>query len=116
MIRAKGAEVVIVYTTFPGDGDPGAFSRVLVSERLAACVMTQTGLTSVYRWQNDVEEATEYQLMIKTTVDRVGQLKQRVGELHPYEVPEFLVLPIKDGTAKYVDWVAESTRAEARTG
>ena len=112
MNREQGAEVVVVWTTFPGDGDPAVFSQTLVSERLAACVTTQGGLASVYRWRDDVEEATEYQLTIKTTVDRVVDLERRVGELHPYEVPEFLILAVNGGSAAYLEWVDASTRME----
>ena len=82
MIREKGVDVVVVWTTFPGDGDPAPLAQTLVSECLAACVTTQAGLRSVYRWQDAVEEAVEYQLVIKTTADRVERLEQRVSELH----------------------------------
>ena len=115
MNREQGAEVVVVWTTFPGDGDPATFSQTLVSERLAACVTTQAGLRSVYRWQDDVEVATEYQLIIKTTADRVRELERRVEELHPYQVPEFLILPVKGGSATYLAWVGGSTRVEPRS-
>ena len=104
---------MVVWTTFPGDGDPAAFSQTLVSERLAACVTTQGGLRSVYRWRDGVEAATEYQLTIKTTVDRVVELERRVGELHPYDVPEFLVLPVNGGSATYLEWVGASTRLDS---
>ena len=112
MIRAQGAEVVVVWTTFPGESDPTVFSETLVSERLAACVTTQAGLRSVYRWQDNVEVATEYQLTIKTTADRIAELERRVGELHPYEVPEFLVLPVNGGSATYLEWIGASTRVD----
>ena len=112
MIREQETEVVIVWTTFPGDGDPAAFSQTLVSERLAACVTRQGGLQSVYRWRDGVAAATEYQLTIKTTVDRVVELERRVGELHPYDVPEFLVLPVTGGSATYLEWVGATTRLE----
>ncbi len=112
MNREQGAEVVMVWTTFPGDDDPAPFSQTLVSERLAACVATQRGVTSVYRWRDGIEKATEYQLTIKTTVDRVGALERRVGELHPYDVPEFLILPINGGSAAYLEYVEASTQIE----
>ena len=112
MNREQGTEVVVVWTTFPGDDDPALFSQTLVSERLAACVTIQRGLTSVYRWRDGIEKAAEYQLTIKTTVDRVGDLERRVGELHPYDVPEFLILPINGGSAAYLDYVEASTQTE----
>lgn len=116
MIREQGTDVVVVWTTLPDDGDAAGFARTLVTERLAACVTTQSGVRSVYRWQNDIEDGSECQLVIKTTADRVAELQQRVEELHPYEVPEFLVLPVNDGSATYLDWVRRETRAEAGSG
>lgn len=113
MIREQEKEVVVVWTTLPSDGDPAGFSQTLVSERLAACVTTQGGLRSVYRWRGGVEAATEYQLTIKTTADRVVELERRVGELHPYDVPEFLVLPVNGGSATFLEWVGASTRPES---
>ena len=112
MNREEGTEVVVVWTTFPGNDDPALFSQTLVSERLAACVTIQRGITSVYRWRNGIEKAVEYQLTIKTTVDRLGDLERRLGELHPYDVPEFLILPIKGGSAMYLEYVASSTQPE----
>ena len=112
MNREEGTEVVVVWTTFPGNDDPALFSQTLVSERLAACVTIQRGITSVYRWRNGIEKAVEYQLTIKTTVDRLGDLERRLGELHPYDVPEFLILPIKGGSATYLEYVASSTQPE----
>jgi periplasmic divalent cation tolerance protein len=110
MIRDEGESVVVVWTTLPANSAPGSFARALVKEGLAACVTTQEGLTSVYRWQDSIEDAVEYQLTIKTTVARVEALERRVAELHPYDVPEFLVSPVLDGSAAYLDWVRSSTR------
>jgi periplasmic divalent cation tolerance protein len=112
MNRAESTEVVVVWTTFPGHDDPALFAQTLVSERLAACVTTQRGLTSVYRWRDGIEKAAEYQLTIKTTVDRLGDLERRIGELHPYDVPEFLILPINGGSAAYLGYVSASTQPE----
>ena len=109
MFREMDDEVVIAWTTFPADQDPAPFARALVEERLAACVTTQTGLQSVYRWNDGVETAPEYQLTIKTTNANLGRLERRVSELHPYDVPEFLVTPPLTGSGAYVDWVAAST-------
>ena len=66
-------------------------------------------MESVYRWEGIVEQETERQVVIKTSRERVVTLWERVRELHPYDVPEFLVLPIVDGNDAYLRWVAEST-------
>jgi periplasmic divalent cation tolerance protein len=102
-------EYVIVLTTLPADADGAAFARDLVEERLAACVNLSAPMESIYRWEGTVETESERQLVIKTSRDRVGELWDRVRELHPYEMPEFLVTPIVDGNDAYLRWVAEST-------
>ena len=100
---------VLVLTTLPADADAAVFARTLVSERLAACVNLLAPMESVYRWEGDVQRDTERQLIMKTTRARVDALWQRVRELHPYEVPEFLVLPIADGSDAYLRWLGDST-------
>ena len=105
-------EYVIVLTTLPADADGAAFARDLVEERLAACVNLSAPMESIYRWDGNVESETERQLVIKTSRDRVVALWDRVRELHPYDMPEFLVMPIVDGNDAYLRWVAESTADE----
>jgi periplasmic divalent cation tolerance protein len=99
---------VIVLTTFPADRDPVALARALVDERLAACVNVLAPMQSIYRWQEKVEQASEHQLIIKTTAARVEALKQRLDHLHPYDVPELLVLTISDGAESYLRWLSDS--------
>ena len=103
-------EYVVVMTTLPADADGPAFGRALLSERLAACVNLLAPMESVYRWEGRVEQETERQVIIKTTRDRLNALWDRVRELHPYEVPEFIVLAIADGNEAYLKWVGESTK------
>jgi len=103
-------EYVAVMTTLPGDADGPAFGRALLNERLAACVNLLAPMESVYRWEGRVEQETERQVIIKTTRDRLNALWDRVRELHPYEVPEFIVLAIADGNEAYLKWVGESTK------
>jgi periplasmic divalent cation tolerance protein len=67
-------------------------------------------MESVYRWEGNIEQETERQVVIKTSRDRVAALWERIRELHPYDVPEFLVLPIVDGNDAYLRWVADSTQ------
>jgi periplasmic divalent cation tolerance protein len=96
-----------VLTTLGAHADAGAFARALVAERLAACVNI-VPVTSIYRWTGNVEEEREQQLVIKTTAGRVAALEAHFREVHPYEVPEFLVLEVSGGSSAYVDWLAEA--------
>lgn len=104
------SEFVIVLTTFPVDRDVEQLAATLVSERLAACVNVLPPMRSIYRWEGAVESADERQIVIKTVADRLPDLEARLLQLHPYDVPEFLVLPIAHGTAAYLSWLTASTR------
>lgn len=108
--RSVASETVVVLVTFPVDGDADTFARTLVDERLAACVNILPPMRSVYRWQGKTESADERQLLIKTTRAAVPRLELRVTQLHPYDIPEFVVLPIESASAAYSAWLSESTR------
>jgi len=97
--------VSIVLTTMAANADAAALARTLVEERLAACVNILPVMTSVYRWQGRIEQEPEQQLLIKTASNRVAALEQRLRELHPYEVPEVLVIDVSGGGAAYLAWV-----------
>jgi periplasmic divalent cation tolerance protein len=101
-------EFVLVLTTFPADGDAETCASTLVQEGLAACVNLLPPMRSIYRWKGVIERADERQLLIKTTAAKVAALESRLKALHPYEVPEFLVLPITSGSPAYLSWLAES--------
>jgi periplasmic divalent cation tolerance protein len=105
-------EYVIVLTTLPGDADAPAFARSLVDERLAACVNLLPLMQSVYRWEGEVQDETERQVVMKTTRARVVALWDRVREMHPFDVPEFIVLAIVDGNDAYLRWIGEQTMTE----
>ena len=109
-VSQMSAEHVVVLTTLPVDADGDAFGHALVEERLAACVNLMAPMESVYRWEGRVERETERQIIIKTTRERLGSLWDRVRELHPYEVPEFIVLAIADGNDAYLRWIGDSTK------
>ena len=115
MIRENRSELVVVLTTFPENGDPGALSRVLISERLAACVQTYSACRSVYEWRGKLEETVEVPVVIKTMSDCLSKLKDRIRSLHPYEVPELIVLETKDGSDEYRRWVSAAVE-ERREG
>lgn len=88
-------------------------AETVVSERLAACVNIAPGLTSIYRWEGQIQREAELLLLIKTRQAVYPQLEARIRELHPYQVPEIIALPIQAGSAAYLDWIADSTRAPA---
>lgn len=102
-------DFAIVLTTVPADLDADALATTIVEERLAACVNLLPAMSSIYRWQGAVEAARERQLVIKTTRGRVEALQQRIAELHPYDVPEMLVLPVLEASAAYGAWLRDST-------
>jgi periplasmic divalent cation tolerance protein len=104
-------QYVVVLTTLPADADASTVARALVEQRLAACVNILPPMTSVYRWRDGIEEDTERQILIKTTRARLTELWERLRELHPYDVPEFVALPILDGSEAYLRWIGESTGA-----
>ena len=103
------ATAVVAWTTWPVGADVSGFARTLVDERLAACVTVHPRVRSVYRWQGVMEEDEEQLLMIKTTAQRIDALRARMGQLHPAEVPELVVLPVVDGNPAYLAWVEETT-------
>ena len=103
------SDFVIVLTTFPADQDADRFAKTLVAERLAACVNLLPPMRSIYTWKGAIESADERQVVIKTTGARLRELEARVKALHPYDVPEFVVLPITEGSHAYLTWLSDST-------
>jgi periplasmic divalent cation tolerance protein len=103
-------EAVIVLTTWPATDDPEAVAATLIEERLAACVSVLPEMDSTYRWQSAVERARERQVVIKTARPRLDGLISRLKQLHPYDVPELLVVPVVGGSEAYLGWLAECTR------
>ena len=99
---------IVVLMTVGSSEEAARIARALVEEHLAACVNVLPVMTSVYRWKREIEQDREQQLVIKTTLDRVGALEARVRELHAYELPEFLVIAADGGSDGYLAWVRES--------
>ena len=107
------SDVVVVLTTVP-EGEKGeAIAEALVEERLAACVNVLAPMTSIYRWRGAVERESERQMVIKTTRHRLPALQARLAALHPYELPEFLVLAVADSSSAYFDWVLTETSEDS---
>ena len=105
----SASDAVVVLITFPVDADVQGFASTLVEERCAACVNILPDVESVYRWQGRIERARERQLLVKTRKACVDRLRRRVGELHPYESPELLVMPVTDGDPRYLAWIEAMT-------
>jgi periplasmic divalent cation tolerance protein len=103
---------VVVLSTAPDPDVADGLARALIEERLAACVTQVPGIKSLYRWQGVVEEAEEVLLVIKTHAGRAPDLTRRLAELHPYAVPEILVLPVAAGFRGYLDWIRDETRGD----
>ncbi len=101
------SNAAIVLTTLGADADANALARRLVDEGLAACVNVLAPMMSTYRWKGMVEQEREQQLVVKTSRARVPALEARIRELHPYELPEFLVLDAS-GSDAYLAWIEES--------
>lgn len=104
----------IVLTTAPDAGQAQRLVDALVHERLAACGSLVPGVASTYRWQGEVQREDEVLVILKTMAARVPALLERMPVLHPYEVPEVLVLPVEAGHGPYLDWVRRESSAEVR--
>jgi periplasmic divalent cation tolerance protein len=110
-MSAAEDEVRVVLITAP-DADTGAsLARALVGERLAACVNLVPGIRSIYRWEGSIEEGDEVLMVVKTRAARCKALRARVNDLHPYDVPEVIELPIGGGSPAYLEWVRAESRA-----
>lgn len=106
------SEALVVLCTAPAtDGIAERLARGLVEAKLAACVNIVSGVRSFYRWQGELQEDGEAQLVIKTRAARFAELERFVREHHPYEVPELIALPIVRGSQAYLEWLAGQTSA-----
>ncbi|MEA2463373.1 MAG: periplasmic divalent cation tolerance protein [Acidobacteriota bacterium] len=101
---------VIVLTTVGPEFDAKALSRALVEARLAACVNIVERIHSVYRWEGRVHDDAEQLLIIKTADMRVDALREELFRRHPYDVPEFVVLPVGATSDAYGAWLLDSVR------
>jgi periplasmic divalent cation tolerance protein len=104
-------KALVVYVTAPSKKEADRISEVLVAERLAACVSVVPEVWSRYWWQGHLESSRELLLVIKTLPSRYKALERRIRQLHSYEVPEILALPVVKGNPAYLFWLAESVKA-----
>jgi periplasmic divalent cation tolerance protein len=100
----------MIYVTTSSREEALRIGRAVVADRLAACANVLPGITSVYRWQGEVQEEGETALILKTRSDLVERLTARVKELHSYDCPCVVALPIAGGNPDFLQWIAEETR------
>jgi periplasmic divalent cation tolerance protein len=105
MMDSDPARVVTVLMTAPDADTAEALARTLVTERLAACANIVPSVVSIYRWEGEIKRDSEVMLVLKTTAGKSPEVARRAVELHPYDVPEVLVLPVEAGHAPYLSWV-----------
>lgn len=104
------AAVRVVLCTCPSDA-AATVARILLEERLVACVNIVTGVRSLYWWNGSIEDAEESLLVIKTPVAKYDDLERRLNQIHPYDVPEILSLGVDNGSEAYISWVYDQTLA-----
>jgi periplasmic divalent cation tolerance protein len=104
------AEFVIVLVTVPDEQVASRIAQALVSEKLAACVNVLPGVRSVYAWKGEICNEGELLCLLKTRRALYPGVRERVLQLHPYEVPEIIALPLIEGSDNYLAWLRDSTR------
>lgn len=112
MSRAEARNLRLVLVTCPSLALARRIARSVVQKRLAACVnVVRSPVESFYTWKGKLESAREHLLIVKTTATRLPQLEREVKRLHEYDVPEFIALPLTDGSSEYLAWLSDATAA-----
>ncbi len=101
-------DTIQILTTVPDKPTAQKIAQSLIDGRLAACVQIAGPIESVYRWEGNVEQATEWQCWIKTTSDRYAEIENAIRKMHPYQVPEILAMPVVGGEPDYLRWLEQS--------
>jgi periplasmic divalent cation tolerance protein len=103
-------DAMLVLTTLPSAEAAAELAKAVVGEKLAACANLLPAVRSIYRWQGRVQDESEVLVLFKTRQEHFERLKARLLELHPYEIPEVLAVPVEQGYQAYLDWLAQETR------
>jgi periplasmic divalent cation tolerance protein len=103
------AEEIVIFITVPNEDEAVRIARSLVESRLAACVNIVRNIRSIYTWQGNIEDDPEVLMIVKTRKNLFDALSEKVRELHSYEVPEIIALPIIKGSEDYLKWLRDST-------
>ena len=109
MDERDDSATLLVISNAPDREVAERIAEALVAKRLAACVNILGACTSVYRWQGEVERAEEIPVLIKTRLARYPEVEALIRQLHPYELPEIIAVPVTHGLPDYLQWVAEET-------
>jgi len=104
-------EFLLVFTTVPDEKIAQKIVKGLIEERLAACVTISASAQSYYWWEGKISKDCEHVLFIKTKATLFSKLEKKIQEIHPYEVPEIIAVPILKGSTRYLDWIAKETIA-----
>jgi len=105
-------KVIMVFTTCPDTALARQFGQHLVSAGMAACVNLVPGVSSIYRWQGDVQEDQEVMMIIKTVQARLAEVTAWIEQNHPYDLPEVMAMPVEDGLNGYLQWVQDAVAAQ----
>ena len=100
-------EYIQVSTTTGSKEDALKIARKIIQERLAACVQVEGPIESIYRWEEKIQEDEEWLVTVKTRRDKYESLEQTIKEIHPYDVPEIIGMPLTEGLRKYFEWMDE---------
>jgi len=102
-------DAMLVLTTLPNSDAAAELAKKVVGEKLAACANILPALRSIYRWQGKVQDENEVLVLLKTQTRQYEPLKARILELHPYDVPEVIAIPVDRGHQGYLDWILAET-------
>jgi periplasmic divalent cation tolerance protein len=102
-------DAMLVLTTLPNADAAGELAKSLIEEKLAACANVFPAVRSIYKWQGKIQDENEVLVLLKTRQEHFERLKSRILELHPYEVPEVLAIPVEQGYQAYLEWLARET-------
>jgi periplasmic divalent cation tolerance protein len=106
----QSGDTVRVETTVDSREGAERLARSVVEHRLAACAQVGGPITSFYRWEGRVQADEEWTVVVKTAADRLDELTAHIGEVHPYDVPEVVAVPVTGGNPAYLEWVRDETR------
>jgi periplasmic divalent cation tolerance protein len=109
-------QVIVGFSSCPDEATARRIAEALVSERLATCVNRLAGCTSTYFWDGRLQDDPEILLIIKTTAARLAELEARLKVLHPYELPELIVLTVTGGNERYLQWVRDGVGEKTEGG